>query len=145
MSRKILLVEDNPDDIALTREALKKSGFPHELVVINDGREALDYLLQQDGYISLKTRDRPDLVLLDLSLPLMNGFEVLERIKSDEQARIIPVVVLTISDEEEDVLRSYELGASSCIRKRMHIDDFEEAIRDMMTYWFKFSKLPPKA
>lgn len=144
MTRKILLVEDNLDDIALTRKALEKSGFSHELTVMTDGLEALDYLLQQGNYSSLKSKDRPDLVILDLSLPLMNGFEVLERLKSNEQARIIPVIVLTISDSENDVLRSYELGASSCIRKRMHVDDFDEAIRDTMTYWFSFSKLPPK-
>lgn len=144
MTRKILLVEDNPDDISLIRKALTKSGFAHELTVINDGKEALDYLLQQGPYHSLKPKDRPDLVILDLHLPVMNGFEVLEHLKTNGPARIIPVVVLTVSHDEDDVLRCYELGASSCIRKRMQLTEFEESIKDMMAYWFTFAKLPPR-
>lgn len=144
MTRKILLIEDNPDDIALTQKALEKSGFPHTLTVISDGREALDYLLQQNAYSHLKPKDRPDLIILDLNLPLMSGFEILEHLKADAQVRVIPVIVLTISEGEEDIMRSYELGASSCIRKKIRIEDFDAAINDMMTYWFRFSKLPPK-
>lgn len=145
MPRKILLVEDNPDDIALTRQALEKSGFDHELIVLTDGKEALDYLLHEGPYSHLRQKDRPDLIILDLVLPLVNGFEILERLKENEQARIIPVVILTVSDDESDVLRSYELGASSCIRKRMNITEFESTMRDIMTYWFTFTKLPPRS
>jgi CheY-like chemotaxis protein len=144
MTRKILLVEDNPDDIALIRQSLEKSGFTHELVVLNDGKEALDYLLRQNAYASLKPKDRPDLIILDLNLPVMNGFEVLEHLKANGQARITPVIVLTISNDEHDVLRCYDLGASSCVRKRMRVEEFEEAIKDMMAYWFKYIKLPPR-
>jgi two-component system, response regulator len=144
MTRKILLVEDNPDDISLIRKALAKSGFAHDLTVLNDGKEASDYLLQQGPYHSLKSKDRPDLVILDLHLPLMSGFEVLENLKNNGPSRITPVVVLTVSNDENDVLRCYELGASSCIRKRTQLAEFEESIKDMMAYWFTFAKLPPR-
>ena len=144
MIPKILLIEDNPDDIALTRHALEKSGFAHELVVISDGREALDYLLRQGAYISMKSRERPDLIILDLHLPLLSGFELLERLKTDKTAQVIPVVVLTISSNPDDVLRSYDLGAVSCIQKRVTMVEFETSIRDTITYWLGVAKLPPK-
>jgi CheY-like chemotaxis protein len=144
MIRKILLIEDNPDDIALTKQAIEKSGFEHELVVITDGKEALDYILRQGKYSDLQNKDRPDLIILDLNIPMIHGFDLLEKLKSDEQARVIPTIILTISNSDTDVIRSYELGACSCIRKRISIPEFEEAIRDIMTYWFNYTKLPPR-
>lgn len=144
MARKILLIEDNPDDVVLTQMALANSGFQHELIQFTDGEEALNYLFHKGPYASLRPQDRPDLILLDLKMPGIDGFELLQTIKADAHTRIIPVVVLTISDADEDVLRSYELGASSCVRKRVHIKEFEETIRDMLAYWFTYTQLPPR-
>jgi two-component system response regulator len=144
MRRKILLVEDNLDDEALTRRALGKSGFDHELVVVRDGKEALDYLFREGPYAGLSEKNRPDLIFLDLKLPLLGGLEVLERLRDNQETRVIPVVVLTSSKQEDDVLRSYNLGANSYIRKRVDALAFQEALKDTLSYWFDFIKLPTR-
>lgn len=142
--KKILLVEDNPDDEALTRRALGKSGFEHQLAVVRDGQEALEYLQGIGRYDHLTTSDRPDLVFLDLKLPLVSGLEVLEQLKAKELTRLLPIVVLTSSKEEDDVMRSYNLGANSYVRKRVDAVEFQEALKDILIYWFEFIKLPPR-
>lgn len=144
MGRKILLVEDNPDDEALTRRALGKSGFDHELAVVRDGKEALDYLFGEGQYEGKAPQSLPDLVFLDLKLPLLGGLEVLEQLKRDERTRTVPVVVLTSSKEEDDIIRSYNLGANSYVRKRVDALEFQDALKDILSYWFEFIKLPKR-
>jgi CheY-like chemotaxis protein len=144
MHRKILLVEDNLDDEALTRRALSKSGFDHELVVVRDGKEALDYLFREGPYAGLSAKNLPDLIFLDLKLPLLGGLEVLERLRDNVETRVIPVVVLTSSKQDDDVLKSYNLGANSYIRKRVDALAFQEALKDTLSYWFDFIKLPTR-
>lgn len=140
--KKILLVEDNPDDEILTLRALGKSGFELQTTVMRDGKEALDYLLQISE--SSDSRQWPDLVFLDLKLPFISGLEILERIKSHPKGKLIPIVVLTSSKQEEDIMKSYDLGANSYVRKRVNALEFEEALKDILSYWFEFTQLPPR-
>lgn len=144
MVKRVLLVEDNPDDEALTLRALKKTGFDLNLAVVRDGQEAVDYLLKPTADLTDERCPRPDLVLLDLKLPRLGGLQVLERLRADAQLRTIPVVGLTSSKEEEDVMNSYDLGANSYVRKRVDALEFEDTLRDILTYWFEFIKLPPR-
>ena len=123
MNRKILLVEDNPDDVALTLRALKKNNIANEVIVAKDGIEALDYLFG-DNATSV-----PAVILLDLKLPKIDGLEVLERLRKDERTKFAPVVVLTSSKEEQDLVRSYKLGANSYIRKPVDFIQFSDAVR----------------
>ena len=135
-TRLILLVEDDPDHEMLTIRALKKSNIANEVKVARDGEEALD-LLFGPGAV------RPQLILLDLKLPKVEGLEVLRRIRDDESTRMLPVVVLTSSDEERDVVRSYKLGVNSYIRKPVNFTDFAEATRQLGMYWLVLNECPP--
>ena len=138
---KILLVEDNPDDVALTLRALKSHNITNEVVVAQDGVQALDYLFGAGG------GDGPDelpaVVLLDLKLPKVNGMEVLHRIRADERTRLLPVVILTSSDEERDVIEGYSLGANSYVRKPVDFVEFTEAAKQLGLYWLLMNQAPP--
>ncbi len=144
MSNKIiLLVEDNPSDVMLTRRALEKNKIANKLVVAEDGREALDYLLCAGKYAGRDVRDLPAVVLLDLKLPLIDGLEVLKEIRSNEFTRLLPVVILTSSDQEQDIITSYKLGANSYVRKPVDFTQFAEAVRTLGMYWLLLNEFPP--
>jgi two-component system, response regulator len=142
----ILLVEDNPSDVGLTRRALEKSHIANKLVVVEDGQEALDYLFAGDPLTGLKMNELPALVLLDLKLPKVDGLQVLRRIRADEHTSRLPVVILTTSSEEDDVAQSYDLGANSYIRKPVDFKQFVEAVRHLGLYWLVMNEpaLPKK-
>jgi len=135
-SRSILLVEDNPSDIELTRRALSKGKILNKLIVVEDGQEALDYLANE-------AESLPALILLDLKLPKVEGLEVLRRIRATERTRRLPVVILTTSKEEQDVARSYDLGANSYIRKPVDFVQFTQAIQQLGLYWLVVNEAPP--
>jgi len=136
---EILLVEDNPGDVRLTRETLKDTKILNNLSVAGDGVEALAFLRREGGHASAP---RPDLILLDLNLPRMGGREVLDRIKSDPKLRSIPVVVLTTSKAEEDILKSYELHANCYISKPVELDGFVKVVKSIEDFWFTVVRLP---
>jgi two-component system response regulator len=138
---KILLVEDNPDDAALTMRALKSHNIKNEVVVARDGVEALDYLLGTGGKPGAE--ELPAVVLLDLKLPKLNGLEVLQRIRADERTHVLPVVILTSSDEERDVIDGYRLGANSYVRKPVDFVAFTEAAKQLGLYWLLMNQAPP--
>ncbi len=142
-SRTILLVEDNPDDEALTLRALKKNNITNEVVVARDGAEALDYLFGTGAYAGRDVNIQPQVTLLDLKLPKIDGLEVLKRLRADERTRLLPVVILTSSTEEQDRLRGYGLGANSYVRKPVDFDQFIEAVRQLGLYWLLLNELPP--
>ncbi len=142
-TRTILLVEDNPDDEALTLRALKKNHILNEVVVARDGAEALDYLFGTGAHAGRDVRDAPQVVLLDLKLPKVDGLEVLRRLRADARTRLQPVVVLTTSSEERDIVSSYELGANSYIRKPVDFNQFMEAVRQLGLYWLVLNVPPP--
>jgi two-component system response regulator len=131
----ILLVEDNPDDEALTLRALKKNNIKNEVVVARDGREALDYLLGEGMYAGRDTRIAPQVILLDLKLPKVDGFDVLRAMRSDERTKLVPVVILTSSNEERDRINGYGLGANSYVRKPAEFGEFIEAVKQLGLYW----------
>jgi two-component system, response regulator len=131
----ILLVEDNPDDEALTLRALKKNNILNEVVVARDGVEALDYLFGAGAHEGRNVAEQPQVVLLDLKLPRMDGLEVLRRIREDERTRLLPVVILTSSREEQDLIQGYTLGANSYIRKPVDFEQFMESVRHLGLYW----------
>ena len=131
----ILLVEDNLKDEALTLRALKKSNIASEVIVARDGVEALDYFFATGLYTGRDTSVMPQLILLDLKLPKVDGLEVLRRIRADERTRRLPVVVFTSSSEEEDIIKSYDLGANSYVRKPVDFEHFVEATRQLGLYW----------
>ena len=135
----ILLVEDNPDDVELTTLAFKKNNFANEIIVVEDGQEAIDFLLSDDSEV-LKKQGYPELILLDLKLPKIDGHEVLKRIKSEKKTRRIPVVILTSSQEEEDIIKGYNLGANSYVRKPVDYKDFVEVVNNMGIYWLAINK-----
>jgi two-component system response regulator len=139
----ILLVEDNPDDELLTLRALKRSNVLNEVVVARDGVEALDYLFGWGAYEGRDTRVMPELVLLDLKLPKLDGLEVLQQLREDERTALLPVVILTSSDEERDIVDSYRLGANSYIRKPVDFAQFGEAVRQLGLYWLILNQGPP--
>lgn len=139
----ILLVEDNPDDEALAIRALKRHHIGNEIVVAHDGVEALDYLFGTGIYCDRDTSNKPSVVLLDLKLPRIDGLEVLRRLREDARTRFLPVVVLTTSSEEGDVLDSYSLGCNSYIRKPVDFIQFSEAIRQLGMYWLLMNEPPP--
>ncbi|WP_088889134.1 response regulator [Leptolyngbya ohadii] len=141
--RVILLVEDNPDDEALTLRALKRNRIGNEIVVAHDGVEALDYLFGEGQYAERDTSIKPIVILLDLKLPRINGLEVLRRIREAESTRLLPVVVLTTSNEERDLFESYSLGCNSYIRKPVDFLQFSEAIRQLGMYWLLMNEPPP--
>ncbi|WP_121742120.1 response regulator [Natronorubrum halophilum] len=138
---QILLVEDNPGDVRLTQEAFKQGRIENELHVVSDGNEALKFLYQRGGYADVP---RPDLILLDLNLPKKDGEEVLEELKGDSDLQAIPVIVLTSSRAEEDVVRSYELHANAYLTKPVDPDDFIETVRAFEKFWFSVVRLPPE-
>ena len=141
-NKVILLVEDNPDDVKLTMRALKKSNVLNEVVVAQDGVEALEYLFGTGKYADRDTKIAPQLVLLDLKMPRMDGLEVLKRIRNDERTTLQPVVVMTTSSEERDRVESYKLGANSYIRKPMDFHQFSEAVRQLGLYWLVLNESP---
>lgn len=142
-SNVILLVEDNPDDEALTLRAFRKNNIANELVVARDGVEALDYLFGVGVHAGRDVRELPVLVILDLKLPRLNGLDVLRTMRVDERAKLIPVVVLTSSNEDKDILESYNLGANSYVRKPVDFVEFMEAVKNLGLYWLLLNKPPP--
>ncbi|MBK3664411.1 response regulator [Bradyrhizobium diazoefficiens] len=138
--KRILLVEDNPKDEALTRRALERHNFQAAVVVARDGAEALNYLLGSDG---TPAGALPQLVLLDLKLPKIDGLEVLRRIRANETTRLLPVVILTSSVEERDILEGYRLGTNSYVRKPVDFVAFTEAVRQLGLYWLLLNTMPP--
>jgi two-component system response regulator len=143
-SKIILLVEDNPSDIGLTQRALGQSRVANELVVAEDGQEALDYVFGAGAYAGRDVAEQPALVLLDLKLPRASGLEVLRRIRADERTRRLPVVVLTTSKEEQDIAASYDLGVNSYIRKPVDFNQFAQAIQQLGLYWLILNEPPPQ-
>jgi two-component system response regulator len=141
-SKIILLVEDNPDDVMLTLRALKASNIVSEVVVARDGAEALDYLFGTGAYTGRDTSVMPQVILLDLKLPKVDGLEVLRRLRADERTRLLPVVVITSSDEKRDIIDSYGLGANSYVRKPVAFTQFGEAVRQLGSYWLILNEPP---
>lgn len=140
--KTLLLVEDNPDDEALTLRALSKYNLANNVIVVRDGQEALDFLFGEGEYTGRDISMPPQVILLDLKLPKVDGLQVLERLRSDDRTRYIPVVVLTSSDEEQDMLRSYDLGANSYVRKPVDFEQFMEAARQLGLYWLVLNGVP---
>lgn len=140
----ILLVEDNPDDEALTLRSLHKNNIMNEVIVARDGAEALDYLFATGTHAGRDTRRMPTVVLLDLKLPKVDGLEVLRRIRSDERTKLLPVVILTSSKEEQDVVNGYRLGTNSYIRKPVDFNQFVEAVGQLGLYWLLLNEPPPQ-
>jgi len=138
-SKKIVLVEDNPDDVALTRRALSKNNILNDMVVLTDGAAALDY------FFGAEPPSIPAVVLLDLKLPKVDGLEVLKRLRADRRTRLLPVVILTSSKEDRDVVNGYSLGANSYIRKPVDFSEFREAVRQLGLYWLLLNVPPPGA
>jgi CheY-like chemotaxis protein len=144
MSEKmILLVEDNSDDEELTLRALKQANIANEIVIARDGSEALDYLFGKGKYEGRNLERMPAVILLDLKLPKLNGLEVLQRLRAEPRSRLIPVVILTSSSEDEDMLRSYKLGANSYIRKPVGFGPFANAVSQLGLYWMLLNQPPP--
>jgi CheY-like chemotaxis protein len=144
-NKVILLVEDDPDDEALALRALRRNNIKNEVVVVRDGTEALDYLFGTGSYASRDANDLPQVVLLDLKLPKIDGLEVLRRIRADPTTELLPVVVLTSSKEDRDVVESYSRGANSYVRKPVEFNEFSEAVRQLGLYWLLLNERPRKA
>ncbi len=143
-SNIILLVEDSPDDVELTLRAFRRSKILNEIVVAADGVEALDYVFATGAHAGRDPGATPEVILLDLKLPKIGGLEVLRRLRADERTRRIPVVVLTSSNEERDILSSYDLGANSFVRKPVDFAQFAEAARQLGMYWLVMNEPPPR-
>jgi two-component system response regulator len=141
--KMILLVEDNPDDEALTLRALKKNNIKNEVVVVHDGAEALDWLFARGSHAGRDASVLPQVVLLDLNLPKVSGLEVLEALRSDPRTKRLPVVLLTSSKEEQDVIAGYDLGANSYVRKPVDFAAFTEAMRHLGMYWLVLNETVP--
>jgi CheY-like chemotaxis protein len=141
--KTIFLVEDNPSDVDLTRRALARVRILNEIIVTQDGQEALDYLRAEGPYIGRNVAETPALVLLDLKLPKVTGFEVLRQIRTDPRLRRIPVVILTSSKEEEDVAAGYDLGVNSYVRKPIDFREFQNAIANLGLYWLLLNEPNP--
>lgn len=139
---EILLVEDNPNDVELTLRALKKHNLANRVHVVKDGAEALEYIFANGAYAHRKVEHRPKVILLDLKLPKVDGLEVLRQIKSDERTKIIPVVVLTSSKEEKNIVGSYRLGVNSYITKPVDFDKFVESVSELGLYWLLLNQPP---
>ncbi len=140
--KRILLVEDNPKDVELTLEALAEHNLANEVVVAHDGAEALDYLYRRGEY-RMRIGENPAVVLLDIKLPKMDGLEVLRQIKSDYELKTIPVVMLTSSREEKDLVDSYKLGVNAYVVKPVHFDEFVEAVKEVGAFWAIVNEPPP--
>ena len=143
VNKMIMLLEDNADDEALTLRALRKNNIQNEVVVARDGVEALDYLFGTGAYAGRDTRIKPLVILLDLKLPKIDGLEVLRRVRADQQTRFIPVVVLTSTKEEQDLINSYSFGCNSYIRKPVDFVQFVETVRQLGLYWLVLNEAPP--
>jgi CheY-like chemotaxis protein len=141
--RIILLVEDNPDDVALMLRVLKKHKIANEVVEAHDGVEALDYLFGTGAHAGRDLRQQPQVILMDLKLPKVDGLEVLRRVRNDPRTRLLPVVILTSSQEENDRVNGYTLGANSYIRKPVDFSQFAESVRQMGLYWLLLNEPPP--
>ncbi|MGH9687488.1 MAG: response regulator [Candidatus Acidiferrales bacterium] len=139
----ILLVEDNPDDEALTLRALKKNNIKNQVIVARDGREALDYLFGEGIYAGRDTHVAPQVILLDLKLPKVDGFDVLRAMRGDERTKLLPVVILTSSNEEKDRINGYGLGANSYVRKPVEFGEFIEAVKQLGLYWLILNQIAP--
>ena len=141
--KSILLVEDNPDDVELNLRALRKHNITNQIVVMKDGADALDYLFGAGSFQGRDPSQTPTLILLDLKLPKVGGLEVLKRLRQDPRTRLIPVVVLTSSAEEKDIIESYRLGCNSYVRKPVDFAEFAEAVRQLGLYWLLINESPP--
>jgi two-component system response regulator len=139
--KRILLVEDNPDDVALTLRALKKNNISNEVMIAKDGVEALAYLFGSGAAPACP--ELPVVVLLDIKLPKVDGLEVLKRLRSEERTKLLPVVILTSSKEDSDILNGYKLGANSYVRKPVDFDQFNEAVKYLGLYWLLLNEVPP--
>jgi two-component system, response regulator len=140
----IMLVEDNPDDEALTVRALKKNKIVNEVVVARDGVEALDYLFGEGIYAGRNTAEMPQVILLDLKLPKLDGLAVLRRLRADDRTKLLPVVILTSSNEDQDRINGYDLGANSYVRKPVDFDQFVVAAAQLGLYWLVLNEPPPR-
>jgi CheY-like chemotaxis protein len=140
--KTILLVEDNPDDVELTRRALRKNNILSELKVVMDGAEALDYLFGSGAYAGRDQEELPSLILLDIKLPKIDGLEVLRRLRADQRTKLIPVVILTSSKEERDIINGYQSGCNSYIRKPVDFVQFNDAMQYLGRYWLLLNKQP---
>lgn len=140
---EILLVEDNPNDVELTLHAFKSNNVSNLIYVVRDGAEALEFIFCEGEYADRSFENSPKLILLDLKLPKVNGLEVLERIRNDERTKTIPVVILTSSDEEKDVVQSYKLGVNSYIRKPVDFEKFSKVVKKLGYYWLLLNITPP--
>lgn len=143
MNGKILLVEDNPDDAKLTLRAFKMSHIGNQIVVARDGAEALDYLFGTGAYTGRDLADRPAVVFLDLKLPKLDGLEVVRRVRANPRTALQPIVILTSSAEEQDLIAGYKLGANSYVRKPVDFEQFMEAARQLGLYWLLINETPP--
>ena len=143
ISKSILLVEDNPDDEALTLRALKKNHIVNEVIVAHDGVEALDYLFARGKHAGRNLTRMPAVILLDLKLPRIDGLEVLRQLRAEEHTKLLPVVILTSSNEEKDLINGYRLGSNSYIRKPVDFIQFTEAVRQLGLYWLMLNERPP--
>lgn len=139
---EVLLVEDNPDDVELTLRALKKGNLANKVVVAKDGEEALQFIYATGRYSERNIQEHPKVILLDLKLPKIDGLEVLRRIREDERTKMIPVVVLTSSTEEKDIVNSYKLGVNSYISKPVDFDKFLDCVSELGLYWLLLNKPP---
>jgi two-component system response regulator len=139
----ILLVDDNPDDVEMTLMAFRKSNIANEVVVVNDGQEALDYLFGTGAWKGRNCLAMPNIILLDLNLPKVSGLQVLRRIRTEAKTKLLPVVVLTTSSEDNDLVSSYDLGANSYVRKPVEFEQFVEAVRQLGLYWLLVNERPP--
>jgi len=140
----ILLVEDNADDEALTLRALRKNNIREAVTVVRDGMEALDFLFSENRYADRDPHEMPKLILLDIKMPKMDGLEVLRRIRADKRTRLLPVVLLTSSGEEQDIVQGYKSGVNSYVRKPVDFADFSAAIQALGLYWLTFNEKPPR-
>lgn len=143
--RTVLLVEDNPDDVELTLKAFKTHAITNEVAVVRDGAEALDYLFATGNYASRNVGDLPSIILLDINLPKIGGLDVLRSIRADERTRLQPVIVLTSSSEEQDILTSYKLGANSYVRKPVDFVQFVEAVKNLGLFWLILNEPLPES
>lgn len=142
MNKYILLVEDNPDDEALTLRAFKKNNIMNDIVVVRDGQEALDFLFSEGEYSGRVEKNNPQVILLDINLPKIDGLEVLRQLRAKEHTSLIPVVIMTTSDEQEDIITSYKLGANSYVRKPIEFENFMSAIKQLGMYWLVLNETP---
>ena len=142
--KMILLVEDNQDDEALTLRVLKKNNIGNNVFVVRDGAEALDFLFCTGAYSDRDPREMPQMILLDLKLPKIDGLEVLRRLRADERTRKLPIVILTSSNEEQDLIEGYKNGANSYVRKPVDFEQFVDAVRQLGLYWLVLNEAPPR-